>query len=214
MIERSESITKLLEALNAARKQFAKVLKDKEAVVPIKTGGAYRYKYADLANVLEATDPAMIENGLNVLQVPCARNEGPALQTILTHVSGEWLSDYMLLPKTDATPQQLGSVITYCRRYAYCAILGIASEDDDGAEAEKAAQKAKAAKEAKGAAKEPTISEEQRKELFAAFKESGMPKEEMEQLLQNVAGVTASRNLPDKHFKAVMTAVKEGIRAK
>jgi hypothetical protein len=214
LIETSPSISKLVEALCLAQREFGKVVKDKEAKVQSEKGSGYQYKYADLASMMEAT-ASITTNGLSVIQFPCTTGDGKmALQTVLAHSSGEWMTAVMLLPSMSdrATPQQLGSLITYCKKYAYGSILGIASEDDDddGAEAEKAAKK-EAAKAERRAVR--TISEDQRKELFQAVKESGMPKEEVQQLLQNVAGVTASRDLPEKHFQAVMTAVKEGIRA-
>ena len=64
-----------------------------------------------------------VELGQNVL----------ALETRLTHVdTGEYLASTAIVPLPKADPQGLGSAITYARRYALCAILGIITEDDDG----------------------------------------------------------------------------------
>ncbi|KKK84204.1 hypothetical protein LCGC14_2785690, partial [marine sediment metagenome] len=75
------------------------------------------------------------------------------LQTLLLHTSGEsFESIYPLNPRDPKDPQQMGSVITYARRYTACGMLGIATEDDDGAKASKGrngSKKADKAPEAK-----------------------------------------------------------------
>ena len=55
-------------------------------------------------------------------------------ETMLIHKSGEWISGYLpIKPKVD-DPQGMGSAITYARRYALSAMLGIVADDDDDAE--------------------------------------------------------------------------------
>ncbi len=55
------------------------------------------------------------------------------LVTTLRHVSGNTIEGMLPLePAKPRDPQSMGSAITYARRYAYMAILGIAAEDDDG----------------------------------------------------------------------------------
>ena len=55
-----------------------------------------------------------------------------SLTTILAHVSGEWIaSDWPVCPVTDtASPRRMGAALTYARRYALFALVGIAGEDD------------------------------------------------------------------------------------
>ena len=64
--------------------------------------------------------------------VDLAESGDLVLETILMHISGEFISGrYPIRPvKTD--PQSTGSAITYARRYAFSAITGIAADDDDG----------------------------------------------------------------------------------
>ena len=52
------------------------------------------------------------------------------------HTSGEWISATLSMPVERETAQGFGSALSYCRRYALTAMLGIAAEDDD-AEASK-----------------------------------------------------------------------------
>ena len=53
--------------------------------------------------------------------------------TKLTHTeSGQWQSSIAVVPLPKADPQGMGSAITYARRYALTAMLGLVTEDDDG----------------------------------------------------------------------------------
>lgn len=89
-------------------------------------------KYADLAAVWDAVREPLSKNGLAVLQPPMP-NEGAGLKirTIVAHASGEWIASEFVMPLVKNDPQGLGSAITYARRYAMAAMLGIAQEDDD-----------------------------------------------------------------------------------
>ena len=122
----SDSTVKLIEALVAARAAFTPIRRDAVAQV----GADRTYRYADLASVLEATQPALTAQGLVVLQAVDA--ETHTLITRLAHVSGEWVEASYQLPIT-APPQQFGSSLTYGRRYSLQSLLCLAAEDDDGA---------------------------------------------------------------------------------
>jgi hypothetical protein len=86
--------------------------------------------------VWAAARPALSKHGLAVTQTldenrpdtpPCVR-----LITTLMHASGEWIAGTMEMPVQQQNAQGFGSAITYARRYALAAILGIAADDDDG----------------------------------------------------------------------------------
>ena len=55
-----------------------------------------------------------------------------SLVTILTHESGEWISQEMSVPVTKPDAQGAGSCLTYMRRYALAAVVGVVQADDDG----------------------------------------------------------------------------------
>jgi hypothetical protein len=96
----------------------------------------YNYRYADLASVAQAIMPLLGKNGLSFTAWTVMTDAGFILRYSLLHESGEHLDGEWPLPK-DATPQQLGSHITYARRYSLCAVTGVApDEDDDAAAAE------------------------------------------------------------------------------
>jgi hypothetical protein len=143
-MQRSESLVKLTAALLKARVKFEKIVRDKTATVKNEKA-SYSYKYADLSDVLDATVDPLAENGLVLTQWPGTNATGkPMVETLLLHESGEFICGAMDLPAMGdrATPQQLGSLITYIRRYCACGALGIASQldDDDGKRAEKGAK--------------------------------------------------------------------------
>lgn len=93
---------------------------------------AFRSKYADLANVIEACLPALNANGIAVVQ-PIGEDEiGRFVQTVFVHNSGEILSCRVPLIVGKNDMQGFGSAVTYARRYGLMAMAGIAPEDDDG----------------------------------------------------------------------------------
>lgn len=99
----------------------------------------FKSKYADLASIREAVTPILTAHGLAVVQTTHLEVLNNTvvfvLKTTLLHVSDQKIEAVYPLPMTPDAPQKLGSSITYARRYAISAILGIASEDDDDGEA-------------------------------------------------------------------------------
>jgi hypothetical protein len=122
-------ISKLVEALTLAQSEFSPLLKDTE-------NPYFKSKYADLAAVIKATLPALNKYGLTVIQLTGTDfvNKAGIVTTILAHKSGQQISSTLSVPtgaKFDA--QSLGSALTYGKRYAYQAIIGVAADiDDDG----------------------------------------------------------------------------------
>ena len=97
--------------------------------------GNYIIKYADLAGVSTVVLPLLAKHGLSFSAKPTLDEAGRfVLEYSLRHQSGE--SDTGRYPLPSGTPQQLGSAITYARRYALSAVTGVAPDtDDDGKEA-------------------------------------------------------------------------------
>lgn len=100
-----------------------------------KDGKGRAAKYADLAACWDACREALQENGIAVVQFPTGSVPGHvAIRTVLVFgPTGETLSDTLNVPLKDpSNAQAMGSAITYGRRYALCAVIGICPEDDDG----------------------------------------------------------------------------------
>lgn len=128
-MNKSDSITKLAEALSAFQGELKPAKKDE--VNPF-----FKSKYADLASIYEVIREPLAKHGLSVAQLPYVWNDDKViLTTMLLHSSGEWLSSELLVTPVKANdPQSMGSALTYARRYALGAILGVAAEEDDDAE--------------------------------------------------------------------------------
>ena len=94
----------------------------------------FKSNYADLTSVMLACKDALAANDLAVLQLSRIHESGtPVLVTRIIHVSGEHVEgEFPLVCKDPNDPQKLGSAVTYARRYALAAALGITADDDDG----------------------------------------------------------------------------------
>ena len=121
---RSDEIDKLAAALSKA--QAAITFASKDTQNPF-----FKSTYADLASVWEACRAPLTDNGLAVTQEPSTEGLKVILKTTLLHSSGQFLSSELTMQSAANTPQALGSTITYARRYALSAIVGVAQSDDD-----------------------------------------------------------------------------------
>ena len=120
-------------ALAKAQAEMGKAIK--ESANP-----AFRSKYADLGNVMDACLPALNKHNIAVIQPIVSDVDGRFVKTILIHESGETLECAVPLIVGKNDMQGLGSAITYGRRYGLMSMAGIAPEDDDGNAAAKNVQ--------------------------------------------------------------------------
>ena len=123
-MEKSQSIKSIAGALLLFQNKVGAVKKD--AVNPF-----FKSKYASLNTIIEHINLPLSECGLSYAQFP----DESGLTTILMHSeSGEYLQSTYLMPVAKQNdPQAVGSAITYARRYALGAILGLAIDEDDDA---------------------------------------------------------------------------------
>jgi hypothetical protein len=120
--------SELASALAKVQENLPKVGKNKTADVPGRP-----YTYAGLDDVSEVILPLLGKHGLSFTAWPTLNDGKLILAYALLHESGEERGGTYPLPT--GTPQQIGSAITYARRYCLCAVTGIAADDDDdGAE--------------------------------------------------------------------------------
>ena len=122
-MNKSDSIKELATALCNFQAAVEKIRKKD-------TNPFFKSKYASLADILDVIRQPLADNGLSFVQFP---KDKYCLETMLLHTSGEWMSESYQMEPTKHDPQGAGSVITYQRRYALGAILGLNIDEDDDA---------------------------------------------------------------------------------
>lgn len=118
-------------AFLAAQREMPAIHKNQKAVIPTKAGGSYSYTYADLKDIIDLALPVLHKHGLSVSQDPVTLNNQIGVATRIYHESGHVESFGPLLLPGGQDARSAGSAVTYARRYALTAALGIAVEDDD-----------------------------------------------------------------------------------
>jgi hypothetical protein len=124
-MQRSDTIGELAKALAAANLEIVNPSLD--AVNP-----HFKSRYASLGAIINAVRLPLARHGISAVQTVSTDGGAVGVTTTLLHASGEWMAETAMSALPDrATVQQLGSVITYLRRYALASITGIVGEDDD-----------------------------------------------------------------------------------
>lgn len=158
----------LAAALAAVQAALPVVHKGKTASIK-SDKGSYGYSYADLADVTAVIMPLLSKHGLSFTCTPRIVGErgGYELAAKLLHSSGQEIEG--ALPLTGGTPQQLGSSITYMRRYLLGCMTGVVTDSDDDARAATEAAHAARREVHKAVAEDavPRIGETQTKRLHA-----------------------------------------------
>lgn len=132
-IHMSATIGELAKALAAAQAELEPA--KKEAVNP-----HFKSRYADLAACWDAVRAPLARHGLAVSQLPSLDGDVVRLTTMLLHTSGEFIGSDAAVRIARHDAPSVGSALTYLRRYALSAIVGLSTEDDDGAHAMVASQ--------------------------------------------------------------------------
>ena len=130
----------LVTALAKAQSEFPTIAKSHKAAVKMKAGGEYTYTYANLADTLAAVVPVLTANGIALLQPIVTTATGVEIQTVLLG-HGERITSSMPLDVARLAPQEIGSLVSYYRRYLLTSLLALAVDDDDGKAATTARRK-------------------------------------------------------------------------
>jgi len=132
-MKQSDSIANLAKGLIQAQKAI------QASVAKNATNATFGSDYADLGAVIEAIKSHLNGAGIVVLQSPTLPDKqgNVCLTTRLVHETGEWMEDTCSTPMAYLDPQGFGSAVSYLRRYALTAMMGLyqAESDDDGSAA-------------------------------------------------------------------------------
>jgi len=172
----SESIEHLSTALAAAQGALKNPPKNK-------INPHFKSAYVDLSDGLTAVRECFSKHGLVFIQGTSLMDGVIVLNTRIAHKSGQWIeSDYPV--GGFGKPQEMGSAMTYARRYALFSMVGVAGEDDDDGNAAQAADTT--AVKAKAAPKqmEPGMQPKDSEEFFEVAKQAMDGSRTLEELSQ------------------------------
>jgi hypothetical protein len=132
----SETIGAIASALAKAQGELSNPEKSLTATIrsPIPKEGDRTFRYASLASGLDIVRKSLGQHEIATVQTTAIDQVSGQIRltTLLAHASGEWISsDWPVCPVSDmASPRRMGAALTYARRYALFALVGIAGEDD------------------------------------------------------------------------------------
>src|ERR671913_235672 len=131
----SESIGTIAAALARAQLELTNPEKSLIGTIPGMTPrGDRSFRYAPLSTGLDLVRKSLGRHEIATVQTTAIDQEAGLvrLTTVLAHSSGEWVSsEWRVCPVSEtASPQRMGSALTYARRYALFTLVGIAGEDD------------------------------------------------------------------------------------
>lgn len=159
--EHSTTLGALAKALAAAQAELRDAKKDS-------TNPHFKNKYASLSSVRDALQVVLPKHGLSTVQTTEPHGDaGVCVVTWLLHESGEWVRGRLFLPVGKKDAQGFGSALSYARRYALAAIVGISSDEDD--DAERAVPERRSDKQAADRATVKAASDEAEHVLAARF---------------------------------------------
>lgn len=210
----SNEINEIAQALAQAQGSFVAPPKTKTAKIPTKTGGKYEYNYADLAVVIETIKKTLSDNGLSVSQ-PTGFFDGKfVLYTRLMHKSGQFIEGMMPLPE-GRTPQELGGLLTYYRRYSLSAITGVASDDDTDGGNEPTDEKPIAPPSVQPKQNAFTrCSQDQIKLVMVLLKQLGTPEEDAKVRFEQLTGKKSRTEWSSDDAKKVISSMQQALEAK
>lgn len=186
----SEHIGKLAEALAKAQSTMGEAKEDSK-------NPFFKSTYADLTSIWRACKKSLADNGLSVVQTTDMHEDKVVVLTTLLHSSGEWMKGRMPLYLTKFDAQSLGSAITYARRYALAAIVGVCKEGEDD-DAEKAQDR------------KEMVSDEQIKHLIKVI---GTDLEAKDIILKRFSAKAFSE-IPKESFATIMSWIETRAKEK
>jgi hypothetical protein len=204
----------LNKALAAVQKELPKITAGQTA-----DAGSYKYKYADLADINPEIMPLLGKNGLAWVTRPTWEDGQFVLRYELRHESGQMLDGVYPLHFAGG-PQAVGKEITYARRYALCAVTGIATggDDDDGQSAQKAVHEMPAQAQrgkARAAERRAPDVDAQRRKYHAMRAQLGWSEERGHDFIAELSAGRFQRwsDLDERGRSIVLDAMGEQIRA-
>lgn len=203
-MNKSEQINELAEALVKAQGEFPAVPKTGE-------NPYFKSRYVTLDSIISAIKGPLSKNGIAYTQLISSAENGHILTTMLVHTSGQWISSTALIGTGHGAKnemQALGSRLTYMKRYALSAMLGIAGgEDDDGNGSAGVQGKSHREQPEKKKPEQPQKKPATMKELWARWKELWNEAKALDLKVESLP-TSAKRDVLIEHGKALAAAIE------
>ena len=158
---------------------MCKVQSNIKGMTPDAKNPFFKSNYITLDGILEYVRPLLVEEGIWLLQEATGDGEYIEVKTRLIHNTGEFLeTDVLRMKPLKNDAQQMGSCITYAKRYQLASLLGISSEvDDDGNKATYGATKP-------NTGNSTNLTEKQLNRMYAIANEKGLNKEKVDLVIK------------------------------
>lgn len=125
----SEQTDQIFQALFRTQQTLTTLKRDKQVTVKHQSGTSHTFKFAPLDSIMEVLKPIFDKAQLGLIQAV----DMDCLTTRVFHVSGQWIESETFLNRQQANMQGFGAEVTYKRRYALSALLGIVTDEDGDA---------------------------------------------------------------------------------
>lgn len=202
-MNQSDQINELAAALSKAQAEMKGAVKES-------SNPFFKSKYADLESVWDACRKPLTSNGLSVIQTTGLVDGQLCVVTTLAHNSGQWIRGVLPINVERPDPQKVGSAISYARRYALAALVGIYQTDDDAESAMERQAPAPAPIKPAPSVLSTGVSEAQIKRLFAIAKTAGVSNEQVKVYARDKFNLESSRDMNRTQYDELVKAVESG----
>lgn len=199
-METSPTIKEIASALKKFQSEVKAVTKDGN-------NPHFKSKFATLENIIETIRKPLSDNELSFSQMPTGENE---LATIIMHTSGEWIRATAKMDLAKRDPQGQGSGITYMRRYALGAALGLATEEDDDGNQASTRPATKPVQAAKPSTKMTKAVDPKKTKIASLVKKLDGAKFEIKDLVKRVKQLT-DLDVEPKNFDTIIARLEAVI---
>jgi hypothetical protein len=190
----SEPTPQLNTALAKAKAEIPVILANRTVKIPTKTGREISFTYAELEEILPSVTPVLSSNGLAIAHQMGFVEGKYCLISTLRHESGEQLESLFLLPSDFSDPKDLGTKISYGRRYNTLCLLDVTVVEPNSQEWEETKRK---------------IAREIKQEAGLIQK----PKKDKEgSILHDMAGVNPVQTITESQAKRLWAIAKNELK--
>jgi hypothetical protein len=160
----------------------------------------FKSTYSTLLSVTNAVKGPLNDNGIYITHYTHYLDNIFYVGTRLVHAPTGKLVATMEIPTPIGKMQELGSAVSYAKRYTLQAVCAIPSDDDDGHKAQSLPEQKKS--EAKG------LTQDQKTKLYALMQEYGWDQQKVVDAMKNVLKISSTNDITLKQFEFLCNLIK------